>query len=88
MTTKRRDAGESAQEHLARSQVALLVMGARKRMGISSQEKLAEEAGVSRATIARVELGLVTPSIPTSRGLAKALGLRLGDLRPDIAGAA
>ncbi len=40
-----------------------------------SQEELAERAGVSRATIADLELGKRKPQPKTRRKLAKALGV-------------
>ena len=40
-----------------------------------SQAELAEQAGVSRATIARAELGDYVPQRRTVRALAKALGV-------------
>ncbi|WP_230117354.1 helix-turn-helix transcriptional regulator [Arthrobacter sp. Bi83] len=47
-----------------------------------SQEQLAEEAGVSRPTVSRVELG-DDPSMRTARKLAKALGLTLNLSSPE-----
>lgn len=41
-----------------------------------SQDELAENAGVSRPTVSRVELGH-EPSMRTARKLAAALGLRI-----------
>lgn len=41
-----------------------------------SQSELAEEAGVSRPTVSRIELG-EEPSMRTARRLAAALGLTL-----------
>lgn len=40
-----------------------------------TQEKLAQEAGLTWATVSRVERGEVTPSLPTAQAIAKALGV-------------
>jgi transcriptional regulator with XRE-family HTH domain len=45
-----------------------------------SQEELAQQAQVSRATIARAELGKITPHGRTVRRLARALGVAPADL--------
>jgi transcriptional regulator with XRE-family HTH domain len=45
-----------------------------------SQTELAEKANVSRATIARVELGGYVPQLKTIRRLAEALSVEPGEL--------
>jgi DNA-binding XRE family transcriptional regulator len=45
---------------------------ARRRAGFS-QEALAEQIGVGRQTIARLELGTQTPSVDTALAIAKAV---------------
>lgn len=55
---------------------------ARKRRGFGwTPERLAEESGVSRATVYRLEAGTITnPSIDTVHRLEDALKLRRGSL--------
>ena len=51
------------------------------------QEDLAGESGLARANVARLETGRVMPKLPTLERVARALGLRTGDLlkTPDSA---
>jgi DNA-binding XRE family transcriptional regulator len=54
---------------------------------VLTQAELAQLSGVSRVTIARAEVGLVSPHPSTVRKLAKVLGVRAQDLlRPPAAG--
>jgi transcriptional regulator with XRE-family HTH domain len=49
-----------------------------------TQSELAQKVGVSKQTIHRLEAGKTSPSLPTLRELAKALGVTPADLaRPD-----
>jgi transcriptional regulator with XRE-family HTH domain len=45
-----------------------------------SQEKLAEKAGLSTVFISRIERGVESPSVDNLAKIAKALGVRVGDL--------
>ena len=45
-----------------------------------SQERLATRAGITRAYVARLELGRQDPRLAVVRKLAKALKVRVGDL--------
>jgi transcriptional regulator with XRE-family HTH domain len=45
-----------------------------------TQEALAAKAGISRAYLARVEIGRHEPTLTTLRKIAKALKVKLGDL--------
>ena len=45
-----------------------------------SMEKLAVKAGVSKATIYRVEAGKRDPTLSTLRGIAKGLGITVSEL--------
>lgn len=45
-----------------------------------SQEKLAEKADLSAVFISRIERGVESPSVDNLVKLAKALGIRVGDL--------
>ena len=47
-----------------------------------SQERLAQLAGVTHTTIARVERGEVAPHGLTKRAIAEALGVNVNDLFP------
>jgi len=51
----------------------------RKERGIS-HEKLAEKTGLSRSTISFTESGRTMPTVLTCVRIAKALGIRIGDL--------
>jgi transcriptional regulator with XRE-family HTH domain len=55
---------------------ANLLKTARARTGLSQQET-ATRAGVAKSTIARIESGLMQPSIPTLDAILIALGLEL-----------
>jgi ribosome-binding protein aMBF1 (putative translation factor) len=51
-----------------------------------SQQEFAEESGISRATLSRIEQGHIYPSIQVRRKLAKALGVgpqELWNTRPE-----
>ena len=52
------------------------VRAARKRAGVS-QVELAERAGMSQPSIARLERGLVSPTVITLDRIARALGTEL-----------
>ncbi len=45
-----------------------------------TQERLAEKVGVSRVTIARIEIGNRRPSLELLERLAKVLKVKVGDL--------
>lgn len=45
-----------------------------------SQEELADKAGVSRLVVTRIESQTHEPSIRITRKLAKALGVKIGDI--------
>lgn len=45
-----------------------------------SQRDLAAARGLSASMLSEIESGRKTPSLPTARALAQALGLDLGDL--------
>jgi transcriptional regulator with XRE-family HTH domain len=51
----------------------------RFRAGLTQQE-LADEAGTTQTTVARIERAAVEPEVTTIRKLAKALGVTPGDL--------
>lgn len=55
------------------------VRGKRKEAGFS-QEKLAEKADLSTVFISRIERGVESPSVDNLVKIAKALGVRVGDL--------
>ena len=57
----------------------------RIRLGMS-QETLALAVGVSRGQIAKIELGIVDPSLDMAEGIARALGLEV-DLTARLTGA-
>jgi transcriptional regulator with XRE-family HTH domain len=48
-----------------------------------SQEELAKKAGITRATLSRLELNLQEPQPSTIRKLAAALGVKPADLMGD-----
>lgn len=51
-----------------------------------SQQEFAEENGISRATLSKIEQGHIYPSMPIRRKLAKALGVspqELWNMRPE-----
>lgn len=54
----------------------------RKARGIT-QERLAEEAGISQAMLCQVEKGLKNPSLLVSAEMAKILGCRIEDFLKD-----
>jgi transcriptional regulator with XRE-family HTH domain len=45
-----------------------------------TQQELAEKVGVSRVTVARIEIGNRKPSLELLERLAKALKVKVGDL--------
>lgn len=45
-----------------------------------SQARLSQKSGVSRVTIARVEVGMTNPDLLTRKKLAKALGVGILEL--------
>lgn len=47
---------------------------------LMTQQELAEKAGMGRATVARIEVGGVTPRMRTVKDLAKALQVEPTDL--------
>ncbi len=49
-----------------------------------SQQKLADESGVNKATINQIERGRRSPNIETLGKLAEALGTELGDFFPKV----
>ncbi|MDP9357616.1 MAG: helix-turn-helix domain-containing protein [Chloroflexota bacterium] len=48
-----------------------------------SQQELARRSGVSRITIARIETGVVVPTLMTVRRLAEAMGVEPVEIVPD-----
>jgi transcriptional regulator with XRE-family HTH domain len=52
---------------------------ARFRAGLTQQE-LADKAGTTQTTVARIERDAVEPEVTTVRKLAKALGVTISDL--------
>ena len=54
----------------------------RKARGIT-QERLAEEAGISQSMLCQVEKGLKNPSLLVSAEMAKILGCRIEDFLKD-----
>ena len=62
-----------------KDKIAAAVRHLRRRAGLT-QAELAEKAGISRATLARVELAEVDPAASTLRALARALGVTVNDL--------
>lgn len=67
---------EAVERHLAGDS---LVTMWREERGLS-QRALAAAAGLSPAMLNEIEKGKKTPSLPTAKALADALGLRLDDL--------
>jgi transcriptional regulator with XRE-family HTH domain len=55
---------------------------ARFRAGLT-QAELAEKAGTTQTTVARIERDAVQPEVTTVRKLAKALDASIADLLPD-----
>ena len=53
---------------------------AKRREAEFSQEKLAEKADLSAVFISRIERGVESPSVDNLVKIAKALGVRAGDL--------
>jgi len=51
----------------------------REQRGLT-QEALAKKAGISRAYLARLEMGIHDPHLSRLRKLAKALGVKVGRL--------
>jgi len=49
-----------------------------------SQQRLADESGVNKATINQVEQGKRSPSIATLESLARAMGAEVGDFFPKV----
>lgn len=68
------------------------LQAARKRLGLKQQE-LAEQAGLSRMTVQRIESGAIDPRLSTLAEMARVLGLELvavanpKSAQPDQAGA-
>ena len=52
------------------------LQAARKRQGLKQQE-LAEQAGLSRMTVQRIESGAIDPRLSTLAEMARVLGLEL-----------
>lgn len=52
------------------------LQAARKRQGLKQQE-LAEQAGLSRMTVQRIESGAIDPRLSTLAEMARVLGLQL-----------
>ncbi|MBV5293977.1 MAG: helix-turn-helix transcriptional regulator [Curvibacter lanceolatus] len=52
------------------------LQAARKRLGLKQQE-LAEQAGLSRMTVQRIESGAIDPRLSTLAEMARVLGLEL-----------
>ena len=65
-----------------KERVAARVRHLRRRAGLT-QAELADAAGISRATLARIEAEHVDPAASTLRGLAQALGVTVNDLFGD-----
>lgn len=53
-----------------------------------TQHELAEQSGVSRSGIAKIELGIVHPELATLVLLSKALGVAVRELHPSLSGIA
>lgn len=79
----RADAGFRAEMHAevvkTNQYVATRIRAARESLNVT-QTALALAAGVSRATLSRIELGQQEASVPTLFAVAKALDLNIGDL--------
>lgn len=52
------------------------LQAARKRLGLKQQE-LAEQAGLSRMTVQRIESGAIDPRLSTLAEMARVLGMEL-----------
>ncbi len=63
----------------ASEQLAARVRHLRRAQGVTQRE-LAKRAGISRATLARIEGETATPDLSTLAKLADALGVEVGDL--------
>jgi DNA-binding XRE family transcriptional regulator len=63
----------------ANEQLAARVRHLRRARGLT-QQQLADNAGVSRASVARIEGESATPDLSTLAKLAEALGVEVGDL--------
>ncbi|GLP86273.1 helix-turn-helix domain-containing protein [Tritonibacter mobilis] len=50
-----------------------------------SREEICEEAGISRTFLSLIESGARRPGLHTVEKLARALGVSVRDLRPDLA---
>ncbi len=83
MATKRLEeiAGPTTAGHIRRA-AGNLLKDARLRKGLT-QQQTATAAGVPRSTIARIETGVMQPSIPTLDAILISIGLELR-LRLDV----
>lgn len=57
----------------------ILILEIRKNEGITL-EILANESGISKSTVQRIESGAVSPTMEKMEKLAKALGVKISDL--------
>ncbi|MDF7663475.1 helix-turn-helix transcriptional regulator [Bifidobacterium sp. ESL0763] len=73
---KNRKMAKAIDDETQRLDAAVALMQARESAGLT-QEDLAEESGVSRTTINRIEKGRISPSFRTLGTLAEAMGKRL-----------
>ena len=73
-------------EMLARTEALALWIREHREAFACSQQEFAEESGISRATLSKIEQGRIYPSMQVRRKLAKALGVgpqELWNLRPE-----
>ncbi len=76
-------AGQDEQQGVARmlpvAHIGKTLKDLRFRAGLTQQE-LADKAGTTQTTVARIERDAVEPEVTTIRKLSKALGVTQGDL--------
>lgn len=70
---------ESAEDREARRLVGQRVLQLRAERGLT-QDQLSERAGLDRSHVARVEGGILNPSLQTLTRIARGLGVDIRDL--------
>jgi DNA-binding XRE family transcriptional regulator len=78
--------GRSSPETAARAEALARRIRAHRQAFACSQQEFAQESGISRATLSKIEQGRIYPSIQIRKKLARALGVgpqELWNIRPE-----